>query len=874
MVSTIASALGYALILLTAATSAYAIWRRGETHRLDILALVGLLLAKRLYETIGAVGIGLLLAEPYVLLRLVGHFREVPAIIRRTSLAAIGIATVAFTLWPEPHSGVKGAVTAAFSMTLMVYAALALTAEVRRTSGVTARRLALAAIGTYLLAAAFLTGTLPPLLDAFVRVGHRAGTFFTTGMLASYYIAFATPRWLRSSWQRAEQARYLSLASELNPEERGTRTADDLSRAAAGASSNCAALVALQSSVSSPELVVRASTHPPLIGVRVHAGTRLLGRALRANQGVMGPTTDCEPPLADSLVRLGVQLLVAPIVAGTRTWGVVLVVQRRGSLFPEDDLQLLVQLGRYAGTALDHAQLVIEARERERKAADRRIREAESRMALLLDNIRDYALFVLDHRGHVVTWHPGAEHVFGYTAAEMIDEPAAGLYNRTEEEFLRLLDEARQLGRAEFEGPCRRRDGAKFTGTTIVRPLSGDDYELEGFVGVTRDVTTQRELEQQLRQSQKMEAIGRLAGGIAHDFNNLLTAILGYADWLMQDFEPGSLHHEQVQEIQNAAERAAGLTRQLLTFSRKQVLQHSPINMSRLAAELIPMLQRLIGEHITIVDRTASEIVAVTGDRSQLEQVIVNLAVNARDAMPAGGTLTIGTTRLWLDQAAAGSDLLPGPYALLEVIDTGVGMDAATQARIFEPFFTTKDFGRGTGLGLSTVYGIVKQMGGSVRVVSEPQQGTTFRLYFPETRMRESHVSAPVAAIETPRGTETLLLVEDDEAVRAFLTRVLERQGYRVIAGEHQAAALALVQARAEPIDLVIADIVMPGGTGPELVRALHELQPGVPALYISGYADAVLASQTTSPKASHFLQKPFTAPELLTRIRQILSRG
>ena len=262
------------------------------------------------------------------------------------------------------------------------------------------------------------------------------------------------------------------------------------------------------------------------------------------------------------------------------------------------------------------------------------------------------------------------------------------------------------------------------------------------------------------------------------------------------------------------------------------------------------------------------------GDRSQLEQVIVNLAVNARDAMPNGGTLTIRTASIWLDQSSAGADLWPGAYALLEVSDTGVGMDMTTQARIFEPFFTTKEFGRGTGLGLATVYGIVKQMGGTVRVVSAPDQGTTFRLYFPETHGREA-VPAHAAAAETPRGTETLLLVEDEDAVRSFLTQVLERQGYRVIAAEHQAAALALAQAYIAPIDLIITDVVMPGGTGPELVKALAEGRPGLPALFISGYADAVLTRQGpgTFPKASHFLQKPFSAQELLVRIRQILSR-
>jgi PAS domain S-box-containing protein len=694
----------------------------------------------------------------------------------------------------------------------------------------------------------------------------------TTAMLACYYFAFATPRWLKSAWQRTEQARYLSLAADLDPEERGLRTAEDLSRAAASASGNAATLVALRPSLLGNELVVRAGSPPSLVGLTVHPNGRLLGQVLESGGPLAGRCEECEASLTERLRRFGTRVLVAPIMTTTHTWGVVLVVQRRGTLFPEDDLRLLAQLGRYAGTALDHAQLVIEARERERKAADRRLREAESRMALMLDNIRDYAMFVMDHRGQIVTWHIGAEHVFGYTAAEMEDELAAPMYNQNEADFLRLLAEARSLGRAEFEGQCRRRDGAKFIGTTIITPLSGDDDELRGFVGVTRDITEQRDLEQRLRQSQKMDAIGRLAGGIAHDFNNLLTAILGYADWLIQDFEHDPIHLQQLQEIQKAAERAASLTRQLLAFSRQQVLQPLPLNLSRLATDLLPMLRRLIGEHITIVEETETEISAVMGDRSQLEQVVVNLAVNARDAMPRGGTLTIRTSRTWLDQGAIEGDILPGQYAVLEVGDTGVGMDEATKARIFEPFFTTKEFGSGTGLGLATVYGIVKQMGGAVLVESGPGEGTTFRLFFPETRTRETAPHVPAAALDSPRGTETLLLVEDDGAVRAFLTQVLERQGYRVLAAEHPTAALALAKAHRAQIDLVITDVVLPGGTGPELVRALGQFRPGIPALFISGYAEA-LTAQGALAKASHFLQKPFSATDLLTRIRQILSR-
>jgi len=296
-----------------------------------------------------------------------------------------------------------------------------------------------------------------------------------------------------------------------------------------------------------------------------------------------------------------------------------------------------------------------------------------------------------------------------------------------------------------------------------------------------------------------------------------------------------------------------------------------PVDVSRVVADTLPMLRQVIGPHVLVVEHLPTEPTPVLGDRSQIEQIVVNLAVNARDAMPTGGTLTIRIAAQWMD-ASDGEVVVPGQHVLLEVTDTGVGMDAETQARIFEPFFTTKEFGRGTGLGLSTVYGIVKQMSGLLRVSSHPGSGATFRIYLPVARVREA-ASASTVAVKPPRGTETVLVVEDEAAVRSFLVEALQLHGYRVLAAENQATAVALAEAHTGSIDLFIADVVMPGGTGPEVVRSLAAVRPGVPTLYISGYADTVLAQEGAFPKASHFLQKPFTAPELLSRIRQILVR-
>ncbi len=330
-------------------------------------------------------------------------------------------------------------------------------------------------------------------------------------------------------------------------------------------------------------------------------------------------------------------------------------------------------------------------------------------------------------------------------------------------------------------------------------------------------------------------------------------------------------HWTQIVEIQKAAERAAGLTRQLLAFSRPQMFQPSIINLSRLASDLVPMLVRVIGEHIDITADLAPDLLPVLGDRSQVEQIVVNLAVNARDAMPNGGRLTIRTANVSLDGTQVRAPAEAG--VLLEVADTGIGMDPATQARIFEPFFTTKEHGRGTGLGLATVYGIVKQMGGAVNVTSAPNQGTTFKFYFPETHVRPETELGPVSP-DSPRGCETLLLVEDDGAVRTYLTRLLEGHGYCVMAAQHQTEALTVAGAMTAPIHLVITDVLMPGGTGPELVRALDQIRPGIPTLYISGYADdATFKQPGPYARNSHFLQKPFTAADLMSRIRQILIR-
>jgi signal transduction histidine kinase len=401
-----------------------------------------------------------------------------------------------------------------------------------------------------------------------------------------------------------------------------------------------------------------------------------------------------------------------------------------------------------------------------------------------------------------------------------------------------------------------------------------EDGHLVRVWGTQRDVTDQRHLEEQLRQAQKMEAVGQLAGGIAHDFNNLLTAILGNTQLLLRDLPPGDVKRGDVEEIRKASERAAALTRQLLAYSRRQMLQPEVLDLNVVVAEMDKMLRRLIGEHIALVTVLAPDLGRVRADPNQIEQVIVNLAVNARDAMPPpdGGTLTIETVNVELDEAFTQAHLgaVPGPYALLAVTDTGHGMDAAVRAHLFEPFFTTKEVGKGTGLGLATVYGIVKQSDGYISVESQPGRGASFKVYLPR-------IAAPPAPGLGPqkgrpaRGTETVLVVEDESAVLALSRRALEAQGYVVLAASDAPSALRIVERYGGTIHLLLTDVVMPGMSGRELADRLAAQRPGIRVLYMSGYPGDEVIQHGAFPPGSAFLQKPFSPDALARKARDVL---
>jgi PAS domain S-box-containing protein len=442
----------------------------------------------------------------------------------------------------------------------------------------------------------------------------------------------------------------------------------------------------------------------------------------------------------------------------------------------------------------------------------------------------------------------------------------------------RLLDRDTYTDREydEVEATWKRKDGQLLTVQLSVRAVRNGTRQVEYYETFVRDVTEQRRLQLQLVQSQKMEAVGRLAGGIAHDFNNLLTVITASCDLLLEDLGPHDPKREDVEQVRKAADGAAALTRQLLAFSRQQVLAPRVVTLGDVVYGVEKMLRRVIGEDIdlvTVLDRDAG---AVMADVGQLEQVLMNLAVNARDAMPTGGKLTIETKNVEHDpdyareqEAAAVSR-----FVMLAVTDTGIGMDEATKARIFEPFFTTKEVGKGTGLGLATVYGIVRQSGGFIWVYSEPGLGTTFKIYLPQVDAVVEGGASGAAPATVLRGTETVLLVEDAAAVRAVARQALARQGYTVLEAADGTEALQIAASHPGPIHLLLTDVVMPGLSGRQLSDQLTLLRPDTRVLYTSGYTDDAVVRHGVLEAGIAYLQKPFTVDGLARKVREVLDRA
>ncbi len=508
----------------------------------------------------------------------------------------------------------------------------------------------------------------------------------------------------------------------------------------------------------------------------------------------------------------------------------------------------------------------------ERKRSEEKVRESEARLRVLVEQL-PAVLWTVD-RGLRFTSALGA----GFARLKIKPDELVGMslldyFETADQTFLPIAAHRRAVAGEPMTFHVEWKSGSY---ACHVEPLRDSDGQVSGAICMSLDITDRKQLEEQLRQAQKMEAVGRLAGGIAHDFNNLLMVIQGYSDLLVERLPDGDPLRRNAEQIQMASQRASSLTRQLLAFSRKQMLAPKILNVQSVVAEMEKILRRLIGEDVQLETSSAPDLGLIKADRSQIEQVILNLAVNARDAMPQGGRLTIETANVELDASYSHPPavLSPGRYVMLAVTDNGCGMDAETQAHVFEPFFTTKEKGKGTGLGLATVYGVVKQSGGYVWVYSEPGRGTSFKIYLP--RIEETAVPAGrdgKGEMQIPeRGSETILLVEDEKGVRELAREYLASSGYTVIEAEDGHTALELAAMHVGPIHLLLTDVVMPGISGRELAERVSQIRPGIKIIYMSGYTDQAVVHHGILRNDAVLLQKPFTLMTLAGKLREMLA--
>ena len=517
----------------------------------------------------------------------------------------------------------------------------------------------------------------------------------------------------------------------------------------------------------------------------------------------------------------------------------------------------------------------------DRKQTEEALRKSEQRFKELYDNA-PVGYFEYDAQGRITSINRTELEMLGYAFEEMIGQPVWKFI--VEEEIVRQQILAKLAGTMPpargLERTYRRKDGTTFPGIVEDRLILDSEGKIKGIRATIQDITERKQaedkmtaLQDQLRQSQKMEAIGRLAGGIAHDFNNILTVIKGYSQLSLTEMKKEDPFRENIEEIKKAADRAADLTRQLLAFSRRQVMEMKVLDLNDLLRNLDKMLGRVIGEDIELATILEESLGRVKTDPGQIEQVIMNLAVNARDAMPKGGKLTIETANVDLDQAYARAHVAvkPGPYVMISASDTGVGMPPEMRDRIFEPFFTTKEKGKGTGLGLSTVYGIVKQSGGNIWVYSEPEKGTTFKIYLPRVDEPFEELKEKLVKEELPRGNETILIVEDEEDVLKLAGRILSRQGYHVLEASSGEEALRICKKKKKPFHLLLTDVVMPQMSGRQLEEQLSRVCQDFKVLYMSGYTDNAITHHGILEKGLNYIQKPFAVDSLIRKVREVL---
>ena len=600
-----------------------------------------------------------------------------------------------------------------------------------------------------------------------------------------------------------------------------------------------------------------------------------LGRGLTEYVLRSGEPLLATPAIFDDLVRRGeVELIGAmsldwlgvPLKSGTNCIGaLVLQSYNENARFSERDRDILKFVSQQLAAAIEH------------KRYEEALRRSEARSRSLILSAA-FGIGRCNLAGRFLDVNPALINMLGYESVEdLLSLDARRDVFLDPQQLQRLADDCRRTGSLSgVEMQWKRKDGriivVRLSGCAAASESSNHDEPEEVLELIAEDITDRRQLEEQLRQAQKMDAVGRLAGGVAHDFNNLLMVINGYTEVLLEQLEHGSAMHHNVESIQQAADRAATLTRQLLAFSRKQLLELKVVDVNTVIGDMERLLRPLIGENIELVTRLATDAGHTRADAGQLEQVIMNLVVNAKDAMPEGGKLTVRSSDVTVRENFREHRFVsPGRYAVISVADSGHGMDKETQSRIFEPFFTTKEKGKGTGLGLSTVYGIVKQSNGYVFAESEPGTGTTFYVYLPRVEDSAEQMIPAKTQPSEAGGCETVLLVEDEDSVRELVRVTLASRGYKVLEAENGECGLQVAGSCQENIDILITDVVMPGMGGRELAKRLQIIRPGIKILYLSGYTEDTVVTQGVLGPGTAFLQKPFTLQNLAKKVREVL---
>jgi len=825
----------------------------------------------------------LLLGLPYIQLRLLDDFVGVATWTMRAAVGGLVLAIGSMIVVPSPIPAALTLALVFYFVVTLSYCAVRFLRESRRAPGLVAARLFAVAVGSGLLSIVLAIAVgLPLVLPGGADVTRLLTQLVILGAGVSYFIGFAPPSLVKRLWQESALRLFMQEMNRI-PE---AGSVDEVMRrleiAAGTATAGGRAVIAVWDEA-------KAQLHFTTSDGKAHTVDTLTtdtlsGRVIKERRPILSEDPARDYPRGAELYRqIGVKAIVgAPIIVRGRVFGVLAVHSSRPSLFGRDDAAFLGLLADQIGIAVENSQLLSEVRRF--TAEERRLGEAaRSRLATIVESSPD-AIIGSSMDGLVTDWNPAAERIYGYTADEAVGRNLVVVPPDHAGESPELLRRMRAGESIEpFETERVRKDGTHINVSLGYAPLRDADGTIQGVATFARDITEQvaarareADLEARLRQSERLESVGLLAGGIAHDFNNLLAVVLNYAAFIEDKLPDDAELRDDLLQIQRAAERGAVFTRQLLTFAHQRPVNVTDLQLNNLIPGLRQMLHRSIPESIAIELRLAPDLWMVRADAGQLEQLLLNLVVNAGDAMPKGGTLLIQTTNARYDEKSAAqlTNLLPGPYVRLTVTDTGEGMTKEVVEHAFEPFFTTKPTGKGTGLGLATVYGITKQAGGNVSIYSEVAQGTSVRVLLPA----QFNAALSVAPIPmTPsvddvaeRTDITILLVEDEPAVRTAAVRILRAGGYTVFEASSPAPAIEL--ARSEPgIDLLVTDMVMPGMSGRDLSKTLRAGLPDLGVVYMTGYSEDLVMRD--SKLDGPLLQKPFTRESLLLIVRTAARR-